>query len=82
MKKWKPDPDIIHLALREMGAIGMNALYTGDHPFDILCAHQAGIHAAWMPPNPYYTIPESIGRPEFEIRSLDQLLRVRNDCSA
>lgn len=82
VKKRKPDPGIIHLALREMGAIGMNAQYTGDHPFDILCAHQAGIHAAWMPPNPYYTIPEFIGRPEFEIRSLDQLLRVRNDCSA
>ena len=74
VKKWKPDPDIIRLALDEMDAIGKPALYTGDHPFDILCAHQAGIHAAWMPPNPYYTIPEFIGRPELEIRSLNQLL--------
>ena len=74
VKKWKPDPDIIRLALEEMDAIGKPALYTGDHPFDILCAHQAVIHAAWMPPNPYYTIPKFIGRPEFEISSLDQLL--------
>ena len=59
-----------------MGVDGKEVLYVGDHPFDILCAHEAGIHAAWMPPNPYYTIPEFIGKPEYQIKNLSQLLTI------
>lgn len=72
----KPNPEIINLAISQIGSDKLSVLYVGDHPFDILCAHSAGIHAAWYPPNRFYTLNDSIDSPEYKIQSLDELLQL------
>lgn len=43
----KPDPEILRLACRKLGAEPCRSVYVGDHPLDILCAGQAGMDAVW-----------------------------------
>lgn len=72
----KPNPEIMNLAISQIGSDKLSVLYVGDHPFDILCAHNAGIHVAWCPPNRFYTLNDSIDSPEYKIQSLDELLQL------
>ena len=72
----KPDPAIIRLACERCGLKPRDALYVGDHPFDITCAHDAGAAAAWLPPNRWYRLPEGICEPEFVLAGLAELINV------
>lgn len=73
---FKPDPEILKLACREIGAPCGDSIYVGDHPFDILCAHSAGMPAAWLPPNRFFRVPEYIGRPEYTLTKLAELPQI------
>ena len=42
-KRSKPDPDIVHAALRRSGAPAEQAIMLGDTPYDVQAARQAGI---------------------------------------
>lgn len=73
----KPDPRILHIACRAAGASPEESVYVGDHPFDILCAHEAGMPIYWCPPNRFFETPAEVGRPDFtlsDIRELPALL--------
>lgn len=70
---YKPDPKILELACRELGVPCENSIYVGDHPFDVLCAHQAHMPAVWFPPNPFFELPEEITSPEYVIHGLEEL---------
>lgn len=39
----KPAPDMVHLALREMGVSAEEAVYIGDSEVDVLTARNAGL---------------------------------------
>lgn len=39
----KPDPDIVHAALRKAGAEARDALFLGDTPYDVEAARRAGV---------------------------------------
>ena len=70
---YKPDPAIIRLACDLCGAAPAQTIYTGDHPFDITCAHDAGAAAAWLPPNRWYRLPEGSRKPEAVLNGLSDL---------
>lgn len=72
---YKPDPEILRLACAQAGAAPENCLYVGDHPFDILCAHDAHMPVAWLPANRFIEAPEYIGQPEYTLHSLDELIK-------
>ncbi len=44
----KPDPRIIKIALERMAVSPDEAVYVGDHPYDVLCAKEAGVDAIWI----------------------------------
>ena len=73
---YKPDPKILEYACAQLNTPCNAAIYVGDHPFDILCAHSAGMPAVWMPENPFMTVPEEIGPAEHTIRSLNELSKI------
>lgn len=73
---FKPDPKILELACREIGVPCRDSLYVGDHPFDILCAHSAGMPAAWLPPNQFFKVPAFIGKPEHTLSKLSELPQI------
>ena len=73
----KPDPRILQLACQRLGIPATDAVYIGDHPFDIVCAHAAGMPIVWCPANEFVTLPESVGKPEhtaLDFRSIPTLL--------
>ncbi|MCI9225288.1 MAG: HAD family hydrolase [Acutalibacter sp.] len=70
---YKPDPAILELACKQLGAAPGESVYVGDHPFDILCAHSAHMPVIWMPVNPYMSVPEHIGPPEHRVESLSEI---------
>ena len=39
----KPDPDIVHAALRQSGSQARDAIMIGDTPYDVKAATQAGV---------------------------------------
>lgn len=69
---YKPDPAILELACKQLGAAPWDSVYVGGHPFDILCAHSAHMPVIWMPANPYMRAPEHIGPPEHRVESLNE----------
>ena len=73
---YKPDPKILEYACAQLNTPCSAAIYIGDHPFDILCAHSAGMPAVWMPENPFMTVPEEIGAAEYTIHSLAELIEI------
>lgn len=44
----KPDIRIMQIALDNLSLNADSCLYVGDHPFDVLCAKNAGIDCAWL----------------------------------
>ncbi|MCL4307410.1 MAG: HAD-IA family hydrolase [Candidatus Thermoplasmatota archaeon] len=42
----KPDPEPLNLALKRLNVSSQEAVYIGDQPYDVIAAHEAGIHAA------------------------------------
>lgn len=73
---FKPDPRILEYACEAAGVSCGESLYVGDHPFDVLCAHKAGMGAVWFPPNKFFTIPEFIDQPEYTVHGLHELKTV------
>ena len=69
---YKPDPRILQLACEKLGTTPGESVYVGDHPFDVLCAHSAGMAAAWLPANRFMEIPAFIGPPDYTISSLHE----------
>lgn len=69
---YKPDPKILQLACEKLGASPAESVYVGDHPFDVLCAHDAGMAAMWLPANRFMEIPAYIDAPEYTISSLQE----------
>lgn len=54
----KPDPEIFHLTLREMGVTGP-AVHIGDDPItDIMGAQLAGLHTIWLQSRPVVAPPQ------------------------
>jgi phosphoglycolate phosphatase-like HAD superfamily hydrolase len=39
----KPDPDVVHAALKQLGAAALEAIMIGDTPYDIEAAARAGV---------------------------------------
>lgn len=69
----KPDPRILEIACAGMGVSCSQAVYVGDHPFDILCAHDADMRIIWLPPNPYFRIPDGVAAPDFHAKSIAEV---------
>jgi HAD superfamily hydrolase (TIGR01509 family) len=70
----KPDPEILRITCRRLGVSPSASLYVGDHPFDVLCAKEAGMSVAWLC-EPSDTLPERIPhQPDYRIRSIVELL--------
>ena len=44
----KPDPRILHIALQKVQVKPNEAVYVGDHPFDILCAKKVPMPIIWF----------------------------------
>lgn len=77
VKLWKPDPQIMLYALSHMKINACEALYVGDHPFDILCARNAGMDIAWYQPKRLYDeLPAYIGAPDYTISGFLELLGI------
>ncbi len=75
---YKPDPAILELACEKLEVHPGESVYVGDHPYDILCAHKAGMPVIWMPVNPYITVPGYIGPPEHRISALTEIPELVN----
>jgi pyrophosphatase PpaX len=80
--KHKPDPEPALIGLSQLGVEAMEALFVGDTMFDIRCAHNAGIRAVlvdWT-----LSVDEedmmSSDRPEFVIKTADDLYEVLRSC--
>lgn len=70
---FKPDPKILEYACKTLDVPCEESIYVGDHPFDVLCAHEAHMPAAWIPPNQFFTIPDFIDAPEYTVHGLNEL---------
>ena len=71
---YKPDPQILLLACERLGVTPAESVYIGDHPFDVLCAHEAHMRAAWIPFNEYMRLPQGVEEPEHRVNSLEELM--------
>lgn len=70
----KPDPEILHIACRQFSVNPSASLYVGDHPFDVLCAKNAGMSVAWLC-EPGDMLPETVPHePDYRIQSLADLV--------
>lgn len=73
IKKSKPDPEGINLALSRINADPKESMYVGDSPTDIVAGKAAGVltgAALWSPENRGDPTTE---HPDYEFRSVQQL---------
>ena len=73
IRKSKPDPEGINLALKLLKASSKESIYVGDSPADILAGKRAGVltgAALWSPENRGDPTTE---HPDYEFRSVQQL---------
>ena len=71
----KPDPTPLETALDAVGAAPENAINVGDHhEFDVVGAHNAGMHSAWVPMDTVRTVPDP--EPTYHLDSMAELPRV------
>jgi len=72
----KPDVRIMEIALENLSLEASVCLYVGDHPFDVLCAKNAGIDCAWLTA-PNNILPESVPHKEdYRIENLQDLIEL------
>ena len=76
---FKPDPKIIELALSKLEVSPSDAVYIGDHPFDVKCAYDAGVTPIWIPQNEYFTLPDNVSEPEYVISSLIDITQIEGN---
>ena len=70
----KPDTKIMRIALENLSLNASVCLYVGDHPFDVLCAKNAGIDCAWLTA-PDTVLPDSVPyREDYRIEKLNDLI--------
>jgi putative hydrolase of the HAD superfamily len=70
----KPDVRIMEIALVRLNVKAKSCLYVGDHPFDVLCAKNAGMACVWISP-PESVLPDSIPfQEDYRIQNLHELL--------
>jgi len=73
IRKSKPDPEGINLALSRIKANAKESMYVGDSPSDIIAGKRAGVltgAALWSPENRGDPTTE---HPDYEFRSVQQL---------
>ena len=73
IRKSKPDPEGINLALSRINASAKESMYVGDSPSDIIAGKRAGVMtgaALWSPENRGDPTAE---HPDYEFRSVQQL---------
>ena len=70
---FKPDPEILRYACKRLNVSPEETLYVGDHPFDVVCAHAASVHAAWIPANKFMRPPGGTEAPLFRLQKLEEL---------
>jgi pyrophosphatase PpaX len=73
VKKGKPDPEGISLALSRLKADPKESMYVGDSPADMIAGKRAGVltgAALWSPENRGDPTTE---HPDYEFRSVQQL---------
>ena len=70
----KPDPKILHITCERIGVSPQDSLYIGDHPFDVLCAKNAGMDIMWIC-DEGDEIPEHLGvEPDYYINSVASII--------
>jgi pyrophosphatase PpaX len=73
IRKSKPDPEGINLALSRINASARESMYVGDSPADMIAGRRAGVltgAALWSPENRGDPTTE---HPDYEFRSVQQL---------
>ena len=72
----KPDPKILHIALQRAQVKPEEAVYVGDHPFDILCAKKVPMPIIWFNKD-NDPIPDGFtSYPDLQISTLPELLEI------
>ncbi|MDE0012379.1 MAG: HAD family hydrolase [Candidatus Poribacteria bacterium] len=72
----KPDPKIFHLALQRGKVKAKEAVYVGDHPFDILCAKKVPMPIIWFNKD-NDSLPDGFTTyPDLQINVLSELLEI------
>ena len=73
VKLYKPDPKILLYACEQLDVCPKDTMYVGDHPFDVVCANEAGIASAWIPTSKYMQLPDGANPPLMRLGSLAEL---------
>ena len=72
----KPDIRIMQIAINSLELNASDCLYVGDHPFDVLCAKNAGMDCAWLA-TPDSILPDSVPyKEDYRIEKLRELINV------
>ena len=69
---YKPNPEILKIACARFEAMPERCLYIGDHPFDILCAKEAGMDILFV--NRFYEVSNLFWQPTYMAKSIKSLL--------
>lgn len=72
----KPDKRIMEITAKKLNVSLHECIYIGDHPFDILCAHDAGIKIIFMPISEYIQVPQFIGSPDYRVSNLQEIYSI------
>ena len=72
----KPDPRILHIALEQAQVKPEEAVYVGDHPFDIICAKKVPMPIIWFNKD-NDPLPDGFTTyPDLQISALPELLEI------
>ena len=72
----KPDPRILHIALEQAQVKPEEAIYVGDHPFDIICAKKVPMPIIWFNKD-NDPLPDGFTTyPDLHISALPELLEI------
>ena len=72
----KPDPRILHIALQRAQVKPDEAVYVGDHPFDVLCAKKVPMPIIWFNKD-NDPLPDGFtSYPDLQINTLPKLLEI------
>ena len=72
----KPDPRILHIALQRAQVKPHEAVYVGDHPFDIICAKKVPMPIIWFNKDADPLPDGFTSYPDFQIRTLSELVEI------
>lgn len=76
---YKPDPQILLHACKQLGVQPDEAMYVGDHPYDVVCANEAGLNSTWIPASCHMKLPEFTKEPMYRINNLNQFISLINE---